>query len=173
MTLEKHIVDTMKEWQIKIGSFDSNIRLYYPKVSLCRHLGLEDTIENEKLREKVEQYLLEIQYLGAVNVSKDGDRYCILIDKLGCDYVEQKVAEPEFLRNFLRVLKSQNMQAVIDYFKGFADENGTVLKMEKEEHGVVLYFENEKADAYMYCIDENEFGITYHRFTREDYEGIK
>ena len=64
------------------------------------------------------------------------------------------------------------MQAVIDYFKGFADENGTVLKMKKEDHGTVLYFENEKADAYMYCIDENEFGITYHRFTREDYEGI-
>ena len=172
MTLEKHIVDTMKEWQIKIGSFDSNIRLYYPKVSLCRHLGLEDTIENEKLREKVEQYLLEIQYLGAVNVSKDGDRYCIMIDKSGCDYVEKNIEEPEFLVGFLNVLKKQKMQDVINYFAEYALKNNTELKMEKEEHGVVLYFENEKADAYMYCIDENEFGITYHRFTREDYEGM-
>ena len=46
MTLEKHVIDTMKEWQIKIGSFDSNIRLYYPKKSLCRYLDLNIDIDN-------------------------------------------------------------------------------------------------------------------------------
>ena len=36
MTLEKHVIDTVKEWQTKIGTDDAGVRLYYPKVSMLR-----------------------------------------------------------------------------------------------------------------------------------------
>ena len=38
MTLKKHIIDTIKEWQLKIGNIDTDIRLYYPKSSLCDYM---------------------------------------------------------------------------------------------------------------------------------------
>ena len=38
MTLEKHVIDTVKEWQTKIGTDDAGVRLYYPKVSMSEYL---------------------------------------------------------------------------------------------------------------------------------------
>lgn len=175
MTLEKHIIDTMKEWQIKIGSFDSGIRLYYPKSSLCRHLHLSKDMDNETLSSCIESYFADdVKYLGKVTVSAQQDRFCILVGKEGCDYVERKVPEPEFLTEFLKVLKCQKMQVILDFFEDYARKQETCLCIQKEEEGqeTILYFENEDIEPYVYCIDENEFGITYHRFTRDDYRDL-
>lgn len=176
MTLEKHVIDTMKEWQIKIGSFDSNIRLYYPKISLCRCLNLSIDIDNEKLSGYIERYFAEqIKYLGNVTVSANQDRFCIMVGKEGCDYVEKKIPEPEFLVKFLEILKSQKLQDILDYFREYAIQQETCVCVEKEEGGLetVLYFTDEHVEPYVYCIDENEFGITYHRFTKKDYVDLK
>ena len=175
MTLEKHIMDTMKEWQIKIGSFDSNIRLYYPKVSICRHLNLDKDIDNELLCRYTEHYFTEhAQYLGNVRVSAEHDRFCVLVDKTGCDYVEKNIEEPEFLTGFLSILKSQDMQKIIDFFEEYAKAHETKISIRKEENGLetAIAFENECVEPYVYCIDQNEFGITYHRFTKEDFEEL-
>lgn len=172
MTLEKHLTDTMKEWQIKIGSLDSDIRLYYPKASLCRYLNLQADVDNEVLAQETENYFANhVKYLGNVSVSENKDRFCILVGREGCDYVEKKVPEPEFLAKFLEILKSQKMQNVLDYFEEYAKQHGTVVCMETEEEGMetILYFENEEIEPYVYCIDQNEFGITYHRFSKGDY----
>ncbi|MEE1313564.1 MAG: DUF3877 family protein [Lachnospiraceae bacterium] len=172
MTLEKHIIDTMKEWQIKIGSFDTNIRLYYPKTSLCRYLNLSMDIDNELLIKKIEQYFADhISYLGNVTISAKEDRFCIEVGEKGCAYVEKKVQEPEFLTKFLVVLKSQKMQNILEYFEEYAKEHETCVCTKEEESGLetVVYFEDESIEPYVYCIDENEFGITYHRFTKEEY----
>lgn len=40
--LERHIIDTIKEWQMKIGYKEENMRLYYPDVSLIGMLELPD-----------------------------------------------------------------------------------------------------------------------------------
>lgn len=172
MTLEKHIIDTMKEWQIKIGNFDSNIRLYYPKISLRHHLDLDANMENEELCHYIEEYFAEkVKYLGNVKATAERDRFCIMVGKEGCDYVENEVPNPEFLTDFLKVLKSQNIDNILNYFKEYATEHGTGICIQEEEGGLetVVYFENEDVEPYVYCIDRNEFGITYHRFTKEDF----
>lgn len=173
MTLEKHVIDTMKEWQMKIGNFDSDLRLYYPKASLCDYLGLDREIENEILAQTVEKYFADHgEVLGKICVEAGQERFCILVGKEGCDYVEQNVPEPEFLTEFLEVLKNQDMSGVHKCFEGYAKRYGTKVCIEKEEEGTVFYFEDEKIDPYWYCVDENEFGITYHRFTKSDYENM-
>lgn len=172
MTLEKHIMDTMKEWQIKIGSFDSDIRLYYPKTSLCRYLNLSMDIDNGVLSGYIEKYFADdIKYLGNVTVSANQDRFCILVGKEGCDYVEKEMQEPEFLAKYLEVLKGQKMEAIVDFFEEYAKKHDTRVCIQKEEKELetILYFENEDIEPYVYCIDQNEFGITYHRFSKEDY----
>lgn len=172
MTLEKHIVDTIKEWQIKIGSFDSAIRLYYPKTSLCRYLNLNYDIENNILSRRIEKYFSDkVKYLGKVTVSAECDRFCIMVGKEGSDYVEKEIEQPEFLTKFLEVSKEQKMKKILECFEEYAREHDTGICIKKEESGreTVVYFENEDIEPYVYCIDQNEFGITYHRFTKEDY----
>ena len=171
MTLGKHVTDTIKEWQLKIGSLDSDIRLYYPKTSLCRYLNLNIDIDNALLSKYIEKYFEdEIKYLGKVAVSANQDRFCILVGKQGCDYVEKKVPEPEFLVKFLEVLKCQSMKNILEFFEEYAKKHRTCVCTKKEEDsGTVFYFEDEHVEPYVYCIDQNEFGITYHRFAKDDY----
>lgn len=176
MILEKHVIDTMKEWQMKIGSFDSGIRLYYPKMSICRDLCLDaETMDNEVLCRYIEHYFEEnAGYLGRITVTADRERLCLLVGKEGCDYVAQNVSEPDFLTAFLEVLKEQDMQSVMNCFEAYAKKHGTevCVRTEEDGHETVLYFENEWVEPYVYCIDHNEFGITYHRFTKEDYRQL-
>lgn len=38
--LERHVTDTIKEWEMKLGAINTELRLYYPTVSLEELLGL-------------------------------------------------------------------------------------------------------------------------------------
>lgn len=173
MTLEKHIIDTMKEWQIKIGTLGSRIRLYYPKSSLCEYLKQNAEIDDETLCRHTQEYLGEhAAYLGDVSVCAENDRFCILVGREGCDYVEKNIAVPEFLSEFLAVLKEQDMENIRKFFAEYAKDHGTTVKEEPGEDGIIFYMEDEGVEPYVYCVDRNEFGITYHRFTRSDYKGL-
>ena len=37
---------------------------------------------------------------------------------------------------------------------------------EAEGMGCVFCFENDDFEPYVYCVESDEFGLTYHRFTR-------
>lgn len=176
LTLEKHVLDTMKEWQLKIGSLDQDIRLYYPKKSLCEFLEVEDTIEIDKLVKAVTEYLQnKAAFLGDITTTVAGDRLCIEIGKEGCQYVEQFVEEPEFLKLFLEALKKQKMEEMVHLFEEYAKKEGTTYIVDKEQDGLgtVLYFADSRVDPYVYCLEEDDFGITYHRFARNDYRDLK
>ncbi len=176
LTLEKHVLDTMKEWQLKIGSLDQDIRLYYPKKSLCEFLEVEDTIEIDKLVKIVTEYLQsKATFLGDITTTAAGDRLCIEIGKEGCQYVEQFVEESEFLKLFLEALKKQKMEEMIYLFEEYAKKEDTTYIVDKEQDGsgTVLYFADSRVDPYVYCLEEDDFGITYHRFARNDYRDLK
>lgn len=172
MTLEKHIIDTMKEWQLKIGSLDTGIGLYYPKDSLCGYLGLDEDMENEQLEQEVENYLnTKAPYLGKADVSYAKDRYCIRVDEVGCDYITNQVEEPEFLKLLLEQLKKQDFEGLKQAFEQYAKDHKTTLASEQEEDGLgtVFYFADEEVEPYVYCVEQDGFGITYHRFAKSDY----
>ena len=57
----------------------------------------------------------------------------------------------------------------------FADKYGESYREEDREAegmGCVFCFENDDFEPYVYCVESDEFGLTYHRFTREDYEEL-
>ena len=39
--------------------------------------------------------------------------------------------------------------------------------------GKVFYFMDDTIDPYVYCLEFDAFGATYHRFSKEDYEALK
>lgn len=154
--LKRHIYDTVKEWQMKIGSLDESIGLYYPAESLNREVYPQ---------------------LGETAFSCQGERYCIEIPEKGCVYIAEEIPEPEFLKNFLSAISDgeHSLERVRRCFSDFADKYGESYREEDREAegmGCVFCFENDDFEPYVYCVESDEFGLTYHRFTREDYEEL-
>jgi len=71
-------------------------------------------------------------------------------------------------------------------FAEYAQMKNTVYKEDKIEHshnensegnhahgGAAFYFEDAMVDEYVYWVEENEFGLNYHRFTKIEYESFR
>lgn len=174
--LERHIIDTIKEWQIKIGYLPGDMRLYYPAQSLA---GLLKPEGQETLETALAAFAEAVEpRLGKVSISHGKGKYCLDIPSGGCAYVAEHVPEPEFLKRFLKAVTApgadlEQVRACFSRFAGekdisFAEEEGV-----EEDGGRAFYFEAYDPDPYVYCVEWNEFGATYHRFTRREYEGLK
>ena len=175
MTLEKHVIDTVKEWQTKIGTDDAGVRLYYPKVSMCGYLKLPVEEDSEKICQEAEAYFKKnVPQLRIVEVTEKANRFCVFVSPEGCDYINREIPVSEFLEGFLKVLKTQDMQQVYGYFETFAGAHGTTVceEADEEDLGTVLSFSDKNVEPYLYCVTDDQFGITYHRFTKDDFDTI-
>ena len=171
--LEKHICDTIKEWQMKIGYQNESMKLYYPAESLVGLLGLEDETEEGIYRGLAKFNELVQERLGNIKCSNNGDRYCLEISKEGCKYIATQIPDSPFLKKFLEVITSKGvtLEKVVDCFRSF-EPNCIVEDETGEGLGHVCMFHDTSIDDYVYCIESDEFGVTYHRFVREDYEKL-
>lgn len=175
MTLEQHITDTLKEWQLKLGNMNSELRLYYPYDSICGFLQVEESVP-EALTERILDYLKEkAPYLGEIRVTFSKQRFCLTIPKEGCEYVNTHGETSAFLQELLAALKTQEMEEIRAVFLRYAElgEGQVLEQQDAEDGGRIFYFDKESIDPYVYCFEEDAFGITYHRFTRMDYEKLK
>ena len=175
MRLEEHIADTLKEWELKLGRIDGGIRLYYPCDSIREYLGQAYTVaQGEDLVECVRQYLqAEAAYLGPVKTEYHEGRIAVQIPEEGCQYVAEQMEYPELLVRLLACLKEGSLEKIRNLFETYAGEQGGLVCEDREEDsGCVLYFDREEVDPYVYCFDADDFGVTYHRFARADYEKL-
>ena len=165
--LEKHITDTIREWQVKIGYEGGTMKLYYPAESLRRSLSLDET---EDLAKALSAFCKNVQpRLGMLAISAVKDRYCVEIPEEGCSYRHGG--------NLLQVITTpgNTMEQVRNCFSSYAEKMHTTVEenaSEEHEMGHVFSFSDPSVDEYCYCVEENEFGLTYHRFSREDYEAL-
>lgn len=176
--LERHITDTVKEWQMKIGYKEENMRLYYPDVSLIGMLELPENTTEEGLKAALQEFVQETgSRLGEIEISNVADRYCLNIPAKGCRYIAEHVQDSELLKRLLVVLSrhENDMAPVKKVFEEYAAEHhGSCTEEDRESEGLgyVFYFEDEEIDPYVYCIEQDDFGITYHRFAKSDYEKL-
>ncbi len=177
MKLKQHITDTMKEWQMKIGYNYEKVCLYYPASSLYKYINSEKSdcldVQKQKLNNYIENNL---SVLGDVKTiwDSDGKRVCIEIPAEGSKYVNENIKEPELLVEFLKIIndKTKTLKDVEKLFNNYAHKYNGKCNMKKSEdgHGKILYFSEEVPEQYVYCVEDDEFGITYHRFEKTDYE---
>ncbi len=175
MTLEKHITDTVKEWEVKIGTDDAGIKLYYPKNALCGYLSIDKETDNEEVKKLIGKRLEEkADYLSDSVISYGKERFCIAVSGKACRYIESNVETPAFLNDFLAAVKTGKMDEVRRVFSQYASEYGDVVIEEEEENGMGHRFSYEKGDKdpYVYCVEDDGFRITYHRFEKGDYEHL-
>lgn len=178
ITLEQHMIDTIKEWQLKIGCQPGSMRLYYPQDSLSAMLQIRPDVSEKEFLKALGCFTADVrERLGDIQVSHTEERYCLEVPDNGCRYVKEQVPDPEFLKILLDALKekSADMNQIREIFLSYASEkNGRCLedKHEAEGGGRVFCFDRNDIDPYVYCIEQDDFGLTYHRFSRQDYEKL-
>ncbi len=174
MELKQHVIDTLKEWQMKIGYQEENVKLYYPISSLYDYFNLNKNCDLDNLKTVFSDYIIEkMDFLGVIRAKWEDTRVCIEVSAKGSRYVYENVQEPYFLKTFLDLLneKSSSMLDVENMFNSYAEKfNGTCcIKKSKDNNCKIFYFSDNVPEKYVYCIENDEFGITYHRFSKDDY----
>lgn len=178
ISLEQHMIDTIKEWQLKIGCQPGSMRLYYPKASLIGMLDIGADASEAELLKELSDFTADVrERLGNIRVSHTGERYCLEVPEKGCRYVKEQVPDPQFLKLLLDVLqdKGTDMERIRHLFLSYARENnGRCLEDGHGEEGLgrVFSFDRNDIDPYVYCVEQDDFGLTYHRFDRQDYEHL-
>ncbi len=169
--LEKNICDTLKEWELKIGYGKEPVELYYPAESLCSLLGLPKE-EKGRLEETLEMFLGNVrERLGEVRITRSQDRYCIRIPESGVRYVRDHVTASPFLIKFLETVRQpgSTMASVEQIFLEYSEQ---AVKRLGVDGTMIFFFQDQAVDEYVYCVEEDEFGLQYHRFTRTDYKNL-
>lgn len=167
--LEQNIYDLIIEQQLKLGYDRDRVRLYYPLSSLNRFLGLELSIED--MRSRLMQFALEArERLGVIDISNNGDRFCISIPPEGSEYIHNNCSGTQFLAEFIAQIAKHEckIEDILEIFKKYSDK----VHFEQVNNGefdYLIYFENGVPDSYRYCITDEGCHLIYHRYTLEDY----
>lgn len=170
--LEKHIIGVVSEQQIKLGYRSEMVRLYYPLESLNRIMKTEDSFV--KMLDRLEQFS---EYagsrLGKVEIESDGERFCLSIPSQGSDYIHACTAESGFLPEFVNTIRKHGctVEQALKVFRRYSDKVH-FEQVKNSEFDYLIYFEDGSPDDYRYCLTMEEGHLTYHRFTKEDYEEL-
>lgn len=169
--LEKNICDSIKEGQIKIGYSEEPVRLFYPLESIAELLEM-DKPSIAKMQEVLAEFKMYCsQRLGALEISNKEERFCFMIPREGTKYINENYKDNPFLRQFIQNITKVNC-TLEDMLQVFNTYSKDIYFEENEELGYILYFNDITIDEYVYCIKFDEFGATYHRFTKYDYKKL-
>ena len=172
--LLQNIFDTIKEWQIKIGYQEESMGLYYPATSLKNLLELSENVDLSELLKELDIFFKkEEAVLGKVEVTNQQDRICLQISKEGTAYVHENISASPFLLDFIKRITTPG--CTLEEIKGVFYKYSTDVVEENGIHdgaGDVLYFKDETIDPYVYWLEVDEFGATYHRFGRADFKHL-
>lgn len=171
MDLKKNICDSVKECEIKLGYREEAINLYYPESVLLELLPAT----KENLAEKILKFCSTVQKeLGEICIAetKEKGRYCVTVPEKGVAYVHSNVDATPFLLAFIQEIHKpgQGIKDIVEIFRRFSKK---VVTEELEKKEWAVYFEDTSVDEYVYYLEEDDFGIQYHRFTRASFEVLK
>lgn len=168
--LLENILDVIKEEQIKLGYQREKIRLYYPLASLNQFFKSTDTVSGMH-RRLVNFSANTREKLGGIQVSNEGERFCLCIPEEGAEYVHRHIPQNDFLCQLVELVRGHGVkiEQVLELFF----RTGSKVHFEQTaENDFLLYFEDGVPDKYYYCFTQDEFHMIYHRFRKEDYEAL-
>jgi len=171
INLEKNICDTVKEGQIKIGYEEGIVRLYYPIESIAELLETDSPTIQGMQEILVGFNRVCSERLGAIEISNKKDRFCFMIPQEGTKYINEKYKDNPFLRQFIQTITNPNctLESMLNVFYDYSKD---IYFEENDELGYIIYFNDCTIDEYVYCLKFDEFGATYHRFTKLDYNKL-
>lgn len=164
MNLYENLISVIKESQIKLGYESMPLSINYIQSSLNNLFGCE--VDDRVL----DDFCDNCDTLGELTYQKIDNGYRIDIPSKGVDYVHSIIDEGEFLVKFIATIRRFDctLDDVIALFKSFGDDV-VVQQVDNDEFDYLIYFESGQPDEFYYCIDTEDLGMTYHRFTKKDY----
>ena len=171
MDLKRNIFDNIKECEIKIGYREEDMNLYYPRESLIELLSAD----RENLSEAIAAFCKTAEAeLGPLTINETGEkgRFCIHVPSAGVKYVHENVKNSPFLAAFLdEIFKPGNsLEDIVKVFQAFSND---VMIEKVDDHEWGIFFLNPEIDPYVYYLEQEEFGLQYHRFTKHAYDMLK
>lgn len=169
--LRQNIIDVIEEGQIKLGYRRETIRLYYPLASLCTFLG--ETLEAEPMQRALQRFAgAQRDTLGALEITHNGERFCIAVPPEGVEYIHRNTDPSGFLTEFIRAIERHGttMDDLLALFKKYGPVH--VEALHNGEFDYLVYFEEGRPSDFYYCITDEGCHMIYHRFTRADYEAF-
>ncbi len=170
--LFQNVVDVIEEGQLKLGYRQETIRLYYPFHSL--NLFLDMQLDAAEMMEALRAFAAEYaDRLGEIAVSRKGKRFCLAVPPEGAAYVHARTDKNGFLAQFIALI-ARHGTTIDDVTKLFRAHSRCVRieALHNGEFDYLIRFEDGRPDAFYYCITDEGCHLTYHRFTREDYEAF-
>lgn len=168
--LEQHIIETIKEQQLKLGYLKETVRLYYPLSSLNRFMQTDASVQ------EMTNYLNEFSKwsdsrFGKVKISNQGERFCIAVPPVGVEYIQKNLQTDSFLAELIEKVRvhGTTLKDILAVFHQYS-QNVHVEHVNHGEFDYLVYFEDGIPDNYRYCIAIESHHVTYHRYTPEDYE---
>lgn len=177
--LEKNICDVIYEAQLKIGYGSHSMSMNYPLDSLDRMLGVNAGAEEMKkllsdFADYAEERLGRIGFsMQHANSEHNADLVRIDIPAQGVEYIHEHADKCGFLPELVELMKKNTTKFddITALFGKYSDKVH-VEKSSGDEFDYLVYFEDGKPDGYYYCFADEGVRMTYHRFTREDYEAF-
>lgn len=171
MDLKKNIFDNIKECEIKIGYREEEMNLYYPEAVVLELLPSDKEHLSENMKLFCEAVRAE---LGSIRIeeTKEKGRYCVHVPAEGVRYIHKNIKETPFLKSFLREIfePGKSVEDIIKLFREFSEEV-EIEQIDEKEWGIS--FKDPKIDPYVYYLEQDVFGLQYHRFTKQAYEALK
>lgn len=168
--LQQNIVDSIEEQQLKLGYMVETVRLYYPLSSLNRFLQTDATVEEMiELMQEFSEW--SVKELGGVIVTNRGERFCIAVPPAGAERIHAHLQWDGFLADLVETVRMHETtwEDVLAIFNKHSN-CVHVQEMDNGEFQYLVFFENGKPDDYRYCVAVEGHHVTYHRYTKADYE---
>lgn len=171
MDLERNLIDNILECEIKLGHASLAISFYYPKNSLFELLDCIEQDLDKKIKEFQEKELEKLGYIEIKELPNEKGRYGVTIPAKGVDFVSSNYVPTDFMKSFVHEIKKtgSTLDSMKKFFEQFS-EDVVVEKVNNEEWAI--WFQDESIDPYVYYIEQNLFGLEYHRFTKKAYEEL-
>lgn len=170
MNLQENIIDNIIECEAKIGYRKAALSLYYPGESLMELLGCTA----EVLDERIAAFCQDVGNLDSVSIleTSEAGRYQVTVSELGVEFVHDNYSASEFLQGFLIEIKRPGNK-IGDIYEYFNSISSFWCGEQLSEQEAAVWFEEPEVDPYVYIVEENDFGLEYHRFTQQAYERLK
>ncbi|MEI3194053.1 MAG: DUF3877 family protein [Lachnospiraceae bacterium] len=94
----------------------------------------------------------------------------------GCTWIHENVPNSPLLTDFIRTITTpgKTLEDVRACFAHYALPGHPLQEADHVHDGMgrVFFYEGGQPDEYVYCVEADDFGLTYHRFTMEDYKKL-
>ena len=170
--LRQNIVDVIEEGQLKLGYREETMRLYYPLSSLCGFAGKQ--MDAAQMQRELEAFFrAQAPELGRIQVSRKGEKFCLAVPPQGVAYVHAHTDRDGFLSGLIQAIEKPGctLQMLLHQFHRYSD-HVHLEALHNGEFDYLIYFEDGVPDGFRYCIADEGNHMTYHRFTKEDYEAF-